>query len=182
MPALAAARESKRCSARLSRTIRMRSGESFGPWFAFSADSFCFPSWRPPPRPRLRRFALRRVASVFGPLDSLMTTVALSGSSAFVGPPVGGASTGGDNDVGWQGGEQSPAGVSTKLTPSSSSPSFRKPGDDDKSVGCCPASGSVAPSTEGLRRAASCRTSSMYRHLPGFSLNQRNRSLADLPR
>src|ERR1039458_10368214 len=110
MPALAAARERMGDSARVSRTIRMRSGESIR-GFAYSADSFCFSSWRPRLRPRLRRFAPRRVVSVLGPLDSLMTAVTLSDSSAFVGPSVGVASTGGDNGVGWHAGEESPAGV-----------------------------------------------------------------------
>src|SRR6266705_3840676 len=84
MPALLAALDRTGYSLRLSRTNRMRSGESFGPAFETSAGSFCLLRWRPPPRPRLRPLAPSGVASVLGPSASLMAALAGGSSSALV--------------------------------------------------------------------------------------------------
>ena len=81
--------------------------------------------------------------------------------------------TGVGSDVGSHGGEQSPSRSSAKATSSLSSPSFRTSGDDDESAGSAgPAPRFISASTEGILGASSRRTSSMRRHLPGFSFNQ----------
>src|SRR6266566_6956229 len=99
MPALLAALDRTGYSLRLSRTNRMRSGESFGPAFETSAGSFCLLRWRPPPRPRLRPFAPSGVASVLGPLVSLVAASARRGGSGFVVPFSTIAGAGTDSDV-----------------------------------------------------------------------------------
>src|SRR6266487_1920547 len=99
MPAFPAAWDRTGYSLRLSRTVRMRSGESFRPAFETSAGSFCFLRWRPPLRPRLRPIAPSGVVSVLGPLVSLVAASARRGGSGFVVPFLTIAGTGTDSDV-----------------------------------------------------------------------------------
>jgi hypothetical protein len=82
----------------------MRSGKSFRPDFETSAGSFCFLSWRPPLRPRLRPIASSGVVSVLGPLVSFMAAL-VRGAFAF---------TGAGCDVSCCRGEQSPGRASTE--------------------------------------------------------------------
>src|SRR6266487_7161902 len=98
MPAFLAALDRMGYSLRLSRTIFMRSGESFGPAFETSAGSFCLFRWRAPPRPRLRPLAPSGVASVLGPLVFLVAASARRAGSGFVVPFLTIAGTGTDSD------------------------------------------------------------------------------------
>jgi hypothetical protein len=74
---------------------------------------------------RLRPIAASGVVSVLGPSASLMATLAPRGSSAFGVPVLVVVIIGVGSDVGWCGGEWSPAGMSTNPASSSSSLSAR---------------------------------------------------------